>query len=257
MSLPNQKPDLEDSINVTEAHGRLVREAAAAAREKHISENGREPVSLWIFVACALALVAAGGVLQMTGYSFNYGSTFREGYVRTAAPGAGDSGPKPKEAIAAYSAKGAKIYSAKCSGCHGADGKGDGSNYPSLAGSKWVLGETERFSQVFLNGLQGPTSSGKVYGAGVMPSQAAGLTPADIAGLMTYLRNNMGNSKGDVVTVEMAQAALDIAAARKNAGKPVTAAELEADHLKNLPGAVLEPKTLVNPVSLAPAAATK
>ena len=29
MSLPEQKPDLEDSINVSEAHGRLVREAAA------------------------------------------------------------------------------------------------------------------------------------------------------------------------------------------------------------------------------------
>jgi hypothetical protein len=34
MSSPNQKPDLEDSINVTEAHGRMVREAAACAREK-------------------------------------------------------------------------------------------------------------------------------------------------------------------------------------------------------------------------------
>jgi hypothetical protein len=37
MSPPNQKPDLEDSINVTEAHGRVVREAAACAREKRIA----------------------------------------------------------------------------------------------------------------------------------------------------------------------------------------------------------------------------
>jgi len=254
MSLPNQKPDLEDSINVTEAHGRLVREAAAAVREKRISETGREPVSLWIITACAVALLFAGGVLGLSGKFFNYDSTFRENYVRQPAPGAADSGPKPKEALAAYSAKGAKIYTAKCNGCHGADAKGDGANYPSLAGSKWVLGETERFSQVFINGLQGPTSSGKVYGAGVMPSQAAGLSATDVACLMTYLRNNFGNSKGDIVTVEMAQAALDIAAKRKNAGKPVTAEELNTEHVKNLPGAPLDPKSLVNPLTLAPAA---
>ncbi|MFT3991998.1 MAG: cytochrome c [Luteolibacter sp.] len=256
MSLPNQKPDLDDSINVTEAHGRLVREAAAAAREKRIGDTGREPVSLWIFVGCAVALLVAGGILSAGGF-FKYGSTFKEGYVRTPAPGAGDSGPKPKEALAAYSAKGAKIYTSKCIGCHGADAKGDGANYPSLIGSKWVLGETEVFSQIFLNGLQGPTSYGHPFGAGVMPSQAAGLTAMDVAGLMTYLRNNMGNSTGDIITVEMGQAALDLAAARKNPGTPVTGEELMADHKKNLPGAVLDPKSLVNPVTLQPAAATK
>ena len=256
MSSPNQKPDLEDSINVTEAHGRVVREAAACAREKKIANDGREPISLGVLAACGLVAVIAGGILGGAGKLFAYGATFREGYVRTAAPGTVEQGPQPKEALAAYMARGAKIYSAKCNGCHGPDAKGDGANFPSLAGSKWATGETQRFAMIILNGLQGPISTGKAYGAG-MVSQAAGLTPEDLAGIMTYVRNNFGNSTGDVVTAEMAKAAMDISAARAKTGLQVTAEELTADHVKALPGAVLDPKTLVDPITLVPAAAPK
>lgn len=253
MSLQNQKPDLDESINVTEAHGRVVREAAACAREKRIADNGIAPVSLWAFVACAAVLVIAGGILGSGGALFAYGSTFREGYVRAPAGGAEDTGPVPKEALAAYMAKGAKIYSAKCNGCHGADAKGNGSTFPSLVGGKWPNGETERFAMIILNGLEGPVDDGKTYG--VMPPQGIGMAPEDLAGIMTYVRNNFGNTKGDVVTVEMAKAAIEISAARKNAGKSVTGAELESDHLKALPGEVLDPKTMLDPITLEPAKA--
>jgi mono/diheme cytochrome c family protein len=253
MSLPNQTPDLEDSINVTEAHGRVVREAAACAREKRIVDNGIEPISLWALVACGIVLLIAGGILGSGGRLFSYGKVFREGYVRTPAPGAGDTGPVPKEALAAYMAKGAKIYSAKCNGCHGSDAKGNGSTFPSLVGSTWVTGETERFAMIILNGLEGPLEDGKTYG--IMPPQGIGMAAEDLAGIMTYVRNNFGNATGDVVTIDMAKAALEISAARKNAGKSVTGAELTADHVKALPGEVLDPKTLLDPITLAPAKA--
>src|SRR6188474_594283 len=141
MSLPNQKPDLEDSINVAETHGRVVREAAACAREKRIVDNGIAPISLWAFVTCGVVLLIAGGILGSGGDFFAYGATFRPGYVRTPPEGAEDSGPVPKEALVAYMAKGAKIYTAKCNGCHGADAKGNGSTFPSLVGS-WPSHET-------------------------------------------------------------------------------------------------------------------
>lgn len=253
MSLPNPKPDLEDSINVTEAHGRVVREAAACAREKRIADNGIAPISLWAFLACSIVLLIAGGILGNSGQLFAYGSIFPEGYVRKPAPG-GDAGAVvPKEALAAFMSKGAKIYSSKCNGCHGADGRGNGSTFPSLAGSAWVTGETELLSMVILNGLQGPISDGKTYG--VMPPQGIGMTAEDLAGIMTYVRNNFGNATGDVVTLEMAQSALDISAARSNAGQSATAAELNADHKKNLPGEPLAPTSLVDPITLAPAQA--
>ncbi|RYD46075.1 MAG: cytochrome c [Verrucomicrobiaceae bacterium] len=253
MSSLNSKPDLEDSINVAEAHGRVVREAAACVREKRIVDNGIAPISLWAFVSCGVVLLIAGGILGDGGRLFSYGSTFRENYVRTPAPGAEDSGPVPKEALAAYMSKGSKIYSAKCNGCHGSDAKGNGSTFPSLVGSKWVLGETERLAMIILNGMEGPVSDGKTYG--VMPPQGIGMTPEDLAGIMTYVRNNFGNSNGDVVTIEMAKAAIEISAARKNAGKASTEGELTSEHVKVLPGEVLDPKTMVDPITLAPAAA--
>jgi mono/diheme cytochrome c family protein len=254
MTPSNSKPDLDESINVTETHGRVVREAAACARENRISDNGIAPVSLWAFVACGLVLIIAGGILGTGGRLFAYDSTFRDGYIRTAPPGVEDSGPVPKEALAAYMAKGAKIYSAKCNGCHGADAKGNGSTFPSLVGDAvWSMGETELFAMVILNGVQGPVHDGKTYG--VMPPQGSGMTADELAGVMTYVRNNFGNEKGDVVTKEMAAAAIEISAARKNAGQSATADELNADHAKDLPGDPLDPKTLLDPITLEPAKA--
>lgn len=248
---PTDKPDLDESINVAKTHGRVDRATAASAREKRLAENGHEPVSLWVIVACGIVLLVAGGVLGKAGTLFSYGSSFKEGYVRGKAPGGTEEGPAAKPALVAFSAKGAKIYS-KCNGCHGAGGRGDGANYPSLAGSKWVAGDTQKLAMIILNGLQGPTSSGKTYGAGIMPAQGSGMGAADLAGVMTYVRNSFGNETGDVVTVEMAQAALDISANRANPGSPVTADEIAAEHTVMLPGEPLDPTTPVNPANLSP-----
>jgi mono/diheme cytochrome c family protein len=246
------KPDLEESVNVTEAHERVVRGAAAASRESKLKENGAEPVSLWVLILCAVPLLAAGWTLGKAGTLFSYKNITPEGYVR-AIPDDGE-GKKlpPVDYLTASSKKGLKIYS-KCAGCHGADGKGDGANYPALAGSEWVTGETERFAMVILNGLTGPTSHGKTFG--VMPSQAAGLNGEDLSHLMNYVRHSFGNSAPDVVTKEMGIAALEISGKRAKAGAPVTGEELNADHKKNLPGDPIDPKMMVDPITLEPAEA--
>ena len=237
---------------MTEFHGRVAREAAACAREKRISDNGIEPISLWVLLACGVAVLIAGAVLGKGGQLFSYGATFSPGYVRSTPPGLSESGPTPKEALFAYSARGAKIYSSKCQGCHGADAKGNGSTFPSLVGSKWVVGESERFAMVIINGLQGPISDGKSYG--VMPPQGIGMTPEDLAGVMTYLRNNMGNAVGDVISTAQAKEALEVVSiGRKKAGTTITAEELNADHIKELSGEKLDPKTMLDPIKLVPA----
>lgn len=249
----NQKPDLDETINVTQAHGRVASESAATAREHRIADNGHEPISLWVIFACGVALLIAGGVLGNATNWFDYQALVKPDYVRGTPPGVEDTGPIAKEALAAFSARGSKTYLSKCNGCHGADGRGDGANYPSLAGSAWVTGDTQKFAMVILNGLQGPTSTGKVYGAGVMPAQGGGMTATDLAAIMTFVRNSFGNTAGDVVSIEMAQAALDASAAREKPGTPVTADELAAKHSLMLPGAVLDPKAMVDPSKLTPA----
>jgi mono/diheme cytochrome c family protein len=158
--------------------------------------------------------------------------------------------PPVKPALDAYMARGKKVFEAKCIVCHGPDAKGNGVTFPSLVGSAWANGETERFAMIVLNGLQGPASNGKTYG--VMTPQGIGMTAEELAGIMTYVRNHFGNTKGDVITTEMAKAAINISAARKNSGQAVTAAELTADHVNALPGKPVAATTLVDPLTLEP-----
>lgn len=250
MSLPNNNPDLEEAPAAADD-----RPAPAPGHGGGWSaSNENDAMPLWVLAASGIALLVAGRILDLGGSGgfFDYQALFRAGYERTPPPGSAEQGPPPKEALAAYMAKGAKLYGTKCIVCHGPEAKGDGANFPALAGSKWATGETERFSMIILNGLKGPMSTGKSYGAG-MPSQAIpSLSPEELAGVMTYVRNHFGNNTGDVVTVEMAKTAMKISAARPNAGTQVTGDELTADHLKYLAGKALDPKAMVDPITLAP-----
>lgn len=249
MSPSDPTPDLDESINVTETHDRLTRDAAAAAREKRVTETGREPASLWLIVICGIVALIAGAVLGDAGRLFAYTTTFRPGYIRSSPDGGDASGPAPRAALAAFSSRGARIYSAKCQSCHGPDGRG-AANYPSLVGSDWVLGNTQKLAMIIINGLQGPTSTGKDYG--VMQAQGGGMSNEDLAGIMTFIRNNLGNESGDVVTVEMAAAAFEVSNNRAAPGSAVNGDEIRADHSVMLPGDPLDPEVLVDPISLKP-----
>ncbi len=246
------RPDHDDPANAPrKIPGRLLRSMAAAAREKNIQASEDKPLSLTMLVVFGLVLLIAGGVLGKVDL-FNYKEMFQRNYVRKPPADEKDSGPQPKLALDAYMTRGKKVFT-RCAACHGPEGKGDGANYPSLAGSKWATGPTERFSMIVLNGLHGVNSYGReMGGAAGMPSQAAGLAPEDLAGVMTYVRNSFGNTVGDIVTTEMAAKAMEISGKRAKAGQQVTADELTADHVKDLPGAKLDPKTLLDPMKLTP-----
>ena len=198
------QPDLEDSTNVVEKHEKVLELSASQARENQISETGMEPVSLWVFLASAIVLLIGGGVLGAGGKLFSY-SPHPEGYTRPEFASDADTGPTIGPILEALSKRGKNIY-AKCSGCHGSTGNGDGNQYPPLAGSEWVTGSTGRLAQIILNGLSGPIDvAGKTYN-GNMPAQAP-LTSAELAAVMTYIRNEF-NDVGDVVSVEQAANAI-------------------------------------------------
>ncbi|MEI7956973.1 MAG: cytochrome c, partial [Verrucomicrobiota bacterium] len=246
MSAPSQSTDSNEPAAVPAA----APEHAAAAREKRIPDNGTEPISLWpTTIICGAVLILAGFILDYGGDHLSYASVFRDGYVRGTPPGSVATPLPPKPALEAYMARGKKVFEAKCITCHGPEAKGNGTNFPSLVGSAWANGETERFSMIILNGLQGKTSNGKVYG---MMTPQGPMTPEELAGIMTYVRNHFGNTKGDVITTEMAKVAMKISAARKNAGQFVTIEELTADHVKALPGKLVTATTLVDPLTLEP-----
>lgn len=104
---------------------------------------------------------------------------------------------------------GEKAFKGLCSTCHGADGKGGGSEInpiaPSFYNNPRVVGNTAQLINLVLTGMQGPIE-GKTFAGGMMPSIASN-GDQYVADVLTYIRNEFGNqasivSKQDVTTVK-------------------------------------------------------
>jgi nitrite reductase (NO-forming) len=99
--------------------------------------------------------------------------------------------------------RGQRVFTQSCAACHQPDGKGIPGAFPPLAKSDFLMADKQRAIGVVMHGLTGPvTVNGAKYN-GVMPK--LDLQDADIASVLTYIRNSFGNS-GDHVTVEEVKA---------------------------------------------------
>jgi mono/diheme cytochrome c family protein len=115
----------------------------------------------------------------------------------------------PPEELALFRL-GREVYhrEAHCATCHRENGEGD-VIYPPLAGSEWATGDENRLIKLTLKGLWGPiTVKGKTYDPknGVppmMPFESL-LNDEEIAAVLTYVRNSMGN-KAPAVKPESVQ----------------------------------------------------
>jgi cytochrome c oxidase subunit 2 len=90
-------------------------------------------------------------------------------------------------------AKGKSAYASTCAACHGPEGKGIPGVFPPLTGSPIATGPIEEHVKTVLHGRH----TGK-YSA-QMPAFAAQLSDADIAAIVTFERNGLGNNVGDLV----------------------------------------------------------
>jgi mono/diheme cytochrome c family protein len=98
---------------------------------------------------------------------------------------------------------GEKIYETYCGPCHSKDGKGDGSRFPPLDSSEYVLTDRNRLINILLNGMQQPiTVKGKQYN-GLMPGHHF-LSDKDLALVLTYIRENFNNKSGPISAEEVA-----------------------------------------------------
>ncbi|MEJ6581705.1 MAG: c-type cytochrome [Akkermansiaceae bacterium] len=245
------RPDLNESINVAVAHQSIQEATPAAGREKRLLENGMEPVSLWLILASAIVVLVGGAVMGQGGAFFAYKEVMKDGYMRSPSYVQGEVVLLPAPALDLFRKEGIKHFGSKCSGCHQPSGAGQpGNGIPPLAGSEWVNGNTDMLAQIVLHGLKGPiTVAGASYNNN-MPAMGEGLGRKELATLLTYIRSEWGNT-GSLVTMEMAENALEIAKARGS--DQVTVEELKKNHDKMLDGANLAPDTLVDPITLEPA----
>lgn len=204
-----------DQVDVNALHT----SAEVEAREK---VQGRDLFPFWV-TALACALFAWAGIY----FGMFSGGFFGGGYDDDLAAGAAKGGaaaqveetPEQK-----FLKLGRRTYSANCQACHMATGTGAAGQYPPLAGSEWVASSPERLASILLHGVQGPiTVKGGAYN-GVMPAWGGNLSDKEIAAVLTFIRQEWGNSFGPVTEEQVA--------ARRGAtashSQPYTEAELKA-----------------------------
>jgi len=104
-------------------------------------------------------------------------------------------------------ARGEQVYQGNCAACHQADGKGLPGVFPAISGSAVATGPIAGHIAIVMNGKPGTA----------MAAFAGQLSDADIAAVVTYQRNALGNKMGD-----LAQPA-EIAAARGGAASEAAA----------------------------------
>ena len=96
--------------------------------------------------------------------------------------------------------KGKKAYAGTCAACHGAEGKGIPGVFPAIEGSKLATDPVEEHIKTVLHGR----ATGKF--SAQMPAFAAQLSDADVAAIVTFERNALGNKTGDVAQPSQAKA---------------------------------------------------
>jgi mono/diheme cytochrome c family protein len=184
----------------------------------------REPLPMWLFLLCGLALF-------LTGSSFTGFGIFGQGLLDQGPGGPVLAGASQSMSTAPASPLeiGKKLYGGNCANCHQASGVGQPGSYPALAGSEYVLGSKDRLTAIMLAGVSGPiTVKGASFGTQAMPGWAGVFTDEKLAAIMTYLRASWGNTANAVSPDE-------VAAARTKFTSHLASPYCEADLLKIAP----------------------
>ncbi|MFT5502616.1 MAG: cytochrome c oxidase subunit 2 [Gammaproteobacteria bacterium] len=85
--------------------------------------------------------------------------------------------------------KGESVYQSNCAACHGASGAGIPGAFPAMTGSPIVNGDISEHMNIILNGRAGTA----------MAAYKGQLSDVDIAAVITFERNSLGNSVGDMI----------------------------------------------------------
>lgn len=113
----------------------------------------------------------------------------------------GNSGTKSEKSEEGPS-EGEALYVQHCGSCHQRDGSGVPGMYPPLKGTETVKGDKVKLIRIVLEGMEGPIEvKGQRYDQ-AMPAQAQ-LSNEEIAGILTYIREELGNGASEVAAKEV------------------------------------------------------
>lgn len=141
-------------------------------------------------------------------------------------PSADTATPQAVAAAPGAQATGEQLYQ-RCVTCHQANGEGTPGTFPPLAGSEFANAANPAVPiRIVLRGMQGPVTVKGTQYAGVMPPYGTGveMSDAEVAAVLTYVRQSWGNNASAVTPEQVAQ---ERAAAGAGASA-VTAEELKS-----------------------------
>lgn len=152
----------------------------------------RAPIPIWI-ILLTLVLTYLGAIY------FDHVSGWFDRQVYAPYSSAGELALyQPKSGAAAALAHGKMVYETVCGICHGPDGLGKAGQVPPLAGSEWVAKDITALAHVPLAGLNGPIKVAGLDWNLAMAPMGAGLSDADLAAVLSYIRTSWGNHSSPV-----------------------------------------------------------
>jgi len=102
---------------------------------------------------------------------------------------------------------GQTVYADNCVACHQANGEGIPGAFPALKASPLVLGDSAELLRVVLGGRGG------------MPTFNGALTDAQMAAVVTYIRNEWGNQASAVTAQQAEQISRSLTAVADEGGR--------------------------------------
>ena len=219
MSLPSQPDPRVDQAAVSDEGLLLAHEKLLGQQPDEKAHYRLLPLNLLFFFS---GLIFFGGT-YLGRYSGHFDPlVFNENVKRSGDDAGAAPAANPVEV-------GKKLYNnAACNTCHQPTGLGVPGAIPPLVGSDWVTGSEERVIRIVLHGLQGPIKVNGVDYNSAMPAfgRVAGSgynwTDDKVAAVITYIRQEWGNSAGPVTTEKVAEIR-----AKDGDHKPWLASELE------------------------------
>jgi mono/diheme cytochrome c family protein len=177
--------DTGNEVDLAKIHGSIL-------REQQDPKDGNEPVPLWL-VTLSMALIFWGGLYIAYNSGGFRADVFNPSLVSWTGGGEAAAAGPPDPMVL-----GRRIYTQNCLVCHQASGAGVSGQFPPLADSEWVTGGDwvgdNHLVKLVLHGLQGPvTVKGQTYN-NVMTPWADVLNDQQIAAVLTYIRNEWGNT---------------------------------------------------------------
>ena len=202
MSQPSEGQDhldYRETDDITEVHASVLREHAEP-------RAGTMPIPTWLGVVCTASLCWAALYVGMFhgGFSptvYNEYESAPSAFFPLPDDGTGGGGDVAPPTLAQV---GAKVFTGKCAACHMPNGLGSAS-VPPLGGSEWLIGSEygpKRTIAILLKGIQGPISVKGQSFNGAMPAWES-MKDIEIAGVLTYIRQNFGNTATDEINEAM------------------------------------------------------